>query len=309
VLVEVTARFDELRNIEWGQTLERAGVHVTYGLVGLKTHAKVALVVREDEDGIRTYCHFGTGNYNASTARVYTDVGLLTADPEVGEDAIRLFHYLTGHAPEQRYSAIAVAPRDLRTTLEEIIAREVENRRQGRPAGMVLKMNALDDVGMIRALYGASQAGVKVELIVRGHCRLRPGIPGVSENIRVRSIVGRFLEHDRLYWFDNGGEPEVLIGSADLRRRSLEDRVEVLVNIRDAAQQTRVRRLLDLALSDNRLAWELAADGSSRLLMPPLGGEELSYHDALMKDALAPESGGPAPSDAVQARAAASMTR
>jgi polyphosphate kinase len=148
-----------------------------------------------------------------------------------------------------------------------------------------------------------------VELIVRGLCRLRPGVPGVSENIRVRSIVGRFLEHDRVYWFENGGEPEVLIGSADLRRRSLEDRVEVLVNIRDAAQQTRVRRMLDLALADNRLAWELAADGSSRLLMPPLGGEELSYQDALMKDALSPEPGAPAPSDPAQARAAASMTR
>ena len=309
VLVEVTARFDELRNIEWGQTLERAGVHVTYGLVGLKTHAKVALVVREDEDGIRTYCHFGTGNYNALTARVYTDVGLLTADPEVGEDAIRLFHYLTGHAPEQRYTAIVVAPRDLRTTLEGLIAREVENHRQGRRAGIALKMNALDDVGMVQALYGAAQAGVKVDLIVRGHCRLRPGVPGVSENIHVRSIVGRFLEHDRVYWFENGGQPEVLIGSADLRRRNLEDRVEVLVRIRDAAQQARVRRMLDLALADNRLAWELASDGSYVLLAPPPGGEELSYQDALMRDALAPEPVGPASSDPVQARAATPTTR
>jgi polyphosphate kinase len=286
VLVEVTARFDELRNIEWGQTLERAGVHVTYGLVGLKTHAKVALVVREDEDGIRTYCHLGTGNYNASTARIYTDLGLLTADPEVGEDAIRLFHYLTGHAPEQRYDAILVAPRDLRTELVGMIEREVAHRRDGRRGAMVLKMNALDDVAMIQALYDASRAGVSIDLIVRGHCRLRPGLPGISENIRVRSIVGRFLEHDRIFWFENGGEPEMMIGSADWRRRNLEDRVEVLVHIRDPALRARVRRILDLALADNRLAWELGADGAYRQLTPPPGAEELSYQDALMKDAL-----------------------
>jgi polyphosphate kinase len=305
VLVEVTARFDELRNIEWGQTLERAGVHVTYGLVGLKTHAKVALVVREDEDGIRTYCHLGTGNYNASTARVYTDLGLLTADPEVGEDAIRLFHYLTGHAPEQRYHAIVVAPRDLRPELERMIAREIAHRREGRRAGMVLKMNALDDVGMVQALYRASQAGVPIELIVRGHCRLRPGLPGVSDDIRVRSIVGRFLEHDRIFWFENGGEPDVLIGSADWRRRNLEDRVEVLVRIRDGDLQSRVRRILDLALADNRLAWELAPDGAYRQLVPPPGGEELSYQDALMKEAAAPDASAQGGGEPVQARAVA----
>jgi polyphosphate kinase len=305
----VTARFDELRNIEWGQTLERAGVHVTYGLVGLKTHAKVALVVREDEDGIRTYCHLGTGNYNASTARVYTDLGLLTADPEVGEDAIRLFHYLTGHAPEQRYDAIVVAPRDLRPELEGMIEREIAHHGQGRRARMVLKMNALDDVGMVQALYRASQAGVPIELIVRGHCRLRPGLPGVSDNIRVRSIVGRFLEHDRIFWFDNGGEPEVLIGSADWRRRNLEDRVEVLVRIRDGDLQPRVRRILDLALADNRLAWELGSDGTYRQLVPPPGSEELSYQDALMKDAAAPDPGAQGAGEPVQARAAAPGAR
>ena len=286
VLVEVTARFDELRNIEWGQTLERAGVHVTYGLVGLKTHAKVALVVREEDDGIRTYCHFGTGNYNASTARVYSDLGLFTADPEVGEDAIRLFHYLTGHAPEQRYSSIVVAPRDLRATLEELVAREVAHRREGRAAGMILKMNAIDDVAMVRALYDASRAGVPIELIIRGHTRLRPGLTGLSDNIRLRSIIGPFLEHDRIYWFENAGVPEVLIGSADWRRRNLEERVETLVRIRDPVLQARLRGILALALSDNRLAWELSDDGSYVLRHPEGGEAELSYQEALMQDAV-----------------------
>ena len=291
VLVEVTARFDELRNIEWGQALERAGVHVTYGLVGLKTHAKVALVVREEDDGIRTYCHFGTGNYNASTAHLYSDLGLFTADPEMGEDAIRLFHYLTGHAPEQRYSSIVVAPRDLRATLEKMIDREVEHRREGRGAGMTLKMNAMDDVAMVRALYEASRAGVPVELIIRGHSRLRPGIPGLSDNIRVRSIIGPFLEHDRIYWFENGGAPEVLIGSADWRRRNLEERVETLVRIRDPVLQTRLRRILTLALEDNRLAWELSADGSYSLRHPKEVEAELSYQEALMQDAVKSHAG------------------
>jgi polyphosphate kinase len=289
VLVEVTARFDELRNIEWGQTLERAGAHVTYGLVGLKTHAKVALVVREEEDGIRTYCHFGTGNYNASTARVYTDIGLLTANPDVGEDVVRLFHYLTGHAPEQRYDSIVVAPRDLRPELERLIAREIAHREAGRPAGMRLKMNALDDVGMVQALYAASRAGVTTELIVRGHCRLRPELPGVSDHIHVRSIVGRFLEHDRIYWFENGGDPEVLIGSADWRRRNLEERVEALVRIREPRLRSRLGRALDLALADNRLAWELTGAGGWRLRVPAPGEEELSYQGALMRDGTAPD--------------------
>lgn len=286
VLVEVTARFDELRNIEWGQALERAGVHVTYGLVGLKTHAKVALVVREEDDGIRTYCHFGTGNYNASTARIYSDLGLFTADPEMGEDAIRLFHYLTGHAPEQRYSSIIVAPRDLRATLEELIGREVAHRREGRTAGIILKMNAIDDVAMVRALYAASRAGVPTELIIRGHSRLRPGLAGLSDNIRLRSIIGPFLEHDRIYWFENGGVPEVLIGSADWRRRNLEERVETLVRIRDPVLQARLRGILSLALSDNRLAWELSADGNYVLRHPQGDEGELSYQGALMQDAL-----------------------
>ena len=289
VLVEVTARFDELKNIEWGQTLERAGVHVTYGLVGLKTHAKVILVVREDEDGIRTYCHLGTGNYHVATARVYTDLGLLTAHPEVGEDVVRLFHYLTGHAPEQRYTSLVVAPRDLRRTLESLVQREITHASEGRPAGIMLKMNAMDDVGMIQALYAASRAGVSVDLIVRGHTRLRPGLHGVSDNIRIRSIVGRFLEHDRILWFENGGEPETLIGSSDWRRRNLEDRVETVVHIRDRSLQKRLRRILEAAFADNRLAWDLDSQGSYRLSSPAPGEEVRNFQETLMRDAMEPE--------------------
>lgn len=285
VLVEVTARFDELRNIEWGQTLERAGAHVTYGIVGLKTHAKVTLVVREDEDGIRTYCHVGTGNYHIATARVYTDLGLLTAEPEIGEDVVRLFHYLTGHAPEQRYDAILVAPRDLRPRLQDLIKREIEHRRAGRPAGMTLKMNGLDDLDMVRALYEASSAGVPIDLIVRGHSRLRPGLAGISESIRIRSIVGRFLEHDRIFWFENAGAPEVLIGSADWRRRNLEERVEMVVHIRDRELQGKLRRSLDAALSDNRLAWELEPDGHWRLCVPAADEPVRDCQETLMRDA------------------------
>jgi len=291
VLVEVTARFEELRNIEWGQTLERAGVHVTYGLVGLKTHAKVILVVREDEDRIRTYCHLGTGNYHLATARLYTDLGLLTADPELGEDIVRLFHYLTGHAPEQRYASLVVAPRDLRKTLEGLVEREIGHARAGRPAGIILKMNALDDVGMIRTLYGASRAGVPIDLIVRGHTSLRPGVPGVSSTIRLRSIVGRFLEHDRILLFENGGDPVTLIGSADWRRRNLEERVETVVQIRDRAIQARLRRILDAALTDNRLAWDLDAQGCYRLCTQAPGEEVRDFHEVLMRDAMDPERG------------------
>ena len=291
VLVEVTARFDELRNIEWGQTLERAGVHVTYGLVGLKTHAKVVLVVREEEDGIRTYCHLGTGNYHLATARLYTDLGLITADPELGEDVVRLFHYLTGHAPEQRYASLLVSPRDLRDRLEELVSREIEHVRAGRPAGIILKMNALDDVGMIECLYAASRAGVAVDLIVRGHTRLRPGLAGVSDTIRLRSIIGRFLEHDRIFWFENGGDPDVLIGSADWRRRNLEERVETVVRIRERPLQARLRRILDSALADNRLAWDLQSDGGYWLCMPRDGEPVRDHHESLMRDALDPDHG------------------
>jgi len=289
-LVEVTARFDEQQNIEFGQVLERAGVHVTYGLVGLKTHAKVMLVVRDDEDGIRTYCHIGTGNYHATTARLYTDLGLLTASRDVGYDIVNLFHYLTGHAPEQEYKELIVAPRDMRRTFEELVEREVDHQRRNGNGRMILKMNALDDVGMIRALYHASKEGVQVDLVIRGHTRLRPRLPGVSENIRVVSIIGRFLEHDRIYLFENAGNTEILIGSADWRRRNLEERVEAVVRITDAAHKERLRRMLENALEDRRLAWDLESDGQYRLRVPSPDGEP-DHHRFLMENAMARRSG------------------
>ena len=261
VLVEVTARFDEADNMEWASVLEEAGVNVTYGLVGLKTHAKVALVVREEGDEIRTYCHIGTGNYNSETAQIYADIGILTARPEIGRDAVNLFHYLTGYAPDQQYDELIVAPKYLRPAIMERIQREIAHVEAGGKGRMVMKMNGLDDPQLIRALYAASSAGVEIDLIVRGQCRLRPGIPGFSENIRVRSIVGRFLEHDRIFWWENAGKPEVWIGSADWRRRNLDDRVEVLLPVRDKRLVKRLRKTLRVALRDNQRAWELLPTG------------------------------------------------
>ncbi len=283
VLVEVTARFDEERNIEWARMLEQAGVHVTYGLVGLKTHAKVLLVVRSEGEGIRTYAHVGTGNYHVATARLYTDLGLLTADPQIGLDLVHLFHYLTGHAPEQDYHSLVVAPRDLRRAIEDRLEREIQHVREGGEGRVVFKMNALDDVEMIQCLYEASRAGVQVDLLIRGHCRLRPGLEGWSDNVRVRSILGRFLEHDRVYLFQNGGEHEVLMGSADLRRRNLVERVEVLVPVEDGELRARLRRTLDLALDDNQLSWSLGANGRYTRRNPPEDAERRNYHRDLMQ--------------------------
>jgi polyphosphate kinase len=285
-LVEVTARFDEANNMQWAEILEDAGVHVAYGLVGLKTHTKVTLVVRYEEGRPHTYCHVGTGNYHARTARLYSDLGLLTRDPEIGFDMVNLFHFLTGYAPDQQYSRLVVAPRDMRRVFEERIRREVERQREHGDGRIIAKMNALDDVEIIQDLYRASQAGVQIDLVVRGHCRLRPGLPGISENVRVVSIVGRFLEHDRIYYFRNGGDPEILIGSADWRHRNLAERVEALVPVSDPALQERVIRLLEYALWDNRLSWELAADGSYLQRRPEPGEPEVNYHALLMQDAL-----------------------
>ncbi|MEJ2540323.1 MAG: polyphosphate kinase 1 [Gemmatimonadota bacterium] len=285
VLVEVTARFDEARNIEWGQMLERAGVHVTYGLLGLKTHTKVTLVIRDEDSGIQTYAHVGTGNYHATTARLYTDLGLLTSDPDIGMDLVRLFHYLTGHAPEQHYRSLVVAPRDMRTVFEGLVAREIRIQQAGGVGRIVVKMNAIDDTRMIQSLYRASQAGVGIDLVVRGHTRLRPGVPGISDNIRVISIIGRFLEHDRIFYFENGGDPEILIGSADWRRRNLVERVESVVRIQDPSLKQRVRHILELALEDNRLAWDLMPDGSYRLRWPSEGEEIRNFHRTLMAEA------------------------
>ncbi|MDE2879626.1 polyphosphate kinase 1 [Candidatus Palauibacter soopunensis] len=283
VLVEVTARFDEADNMEWASVLEEAGVNVTYGLVGLKTHAKVALVVREEGDEIRTYCHIGTGNYNSETAQIYADIGILTARPEIGRDAVNLFHYLTGYAPDQQYEELVVAPRDLRRALTARIEREISHVEAGRKGRMIMKMNGLDDPKVIRALYAASAAGVKIDLIVRGQCRLRPEIPGFSENIRVRSIVGRFLEHDRIFWWENDGKPEVWIGSADWRRRNLDDRVEVMLPVRDKRIRKRLRKTLRFALRDNQRAWELQPTGEYVLCERAPGERRIDYQNRMLK--------------------------
>ena len=258
VMVEVQARFDEANNIEWARVLEDAGAHVAFGLPGLKTHAKMALVVRDEGGAPQTYVHIGTGNYNPSTARLYTDLGLFTADAEVGRDVAQLFHVLTGYADRARYTHLLVAPERLRSRFRQLIRREAALGTAGR---IVAKMNALDDPELIAELYEASRAGVRIDLVVRGHCRLRPGLPGVSETIRVRSIVGRFLEHDRIYWFGNGGQPEAFIGSADWQTRNLDDRVEAVVPVRDARHRATLRAILWSCLRDDTLAWTLGPDG------------------------------------------------
>jgi polyphosphate kinase len=233
VLVELKARFDERNNILWARRLETHGIHVVYGFAELKTHAKLCLVVRQESDGVQRYVHTGTGNYNPDTAKVYTDLGLFTADPDIVADVSDIFNYLTGYSNQREFKAMTVAPVQLRNKLTEMIEREAEHARNARPARIVFKVNSITDDQMIRSLYRASQAGVPIDLIVRGICCLRPGIPGISDNIRVRSIVGRFLEHSRIYWFQNGGQEEMVMGSADLMERNLERRVETLAPIRD----------------------------------------------------------------------------
>ncbi len=291
VMVEVKARFDEENNIEWGQLLEKAGVHVTYGLVGLKTHAKTALVVREEEDGLRIYCHLGTGNYHSKTARLYTDVGYLTCRPALGADVVNLFHYLTGYAPEQEYAEIVVAPLYMRDRFIKAIHREVASHRRKGDGRIIAKMNGLDDEEMIQELYRASQAGVQIDLIIRGHCRLRPGLPKYSENIRVMSIIGRFLEHSRIYYFHNGGDPRLFIASADWQRRNLEDRVETAFEVPDPDARQKLIEILELALKDNRLAWDLHENGQYVQRRPAPGEAEYNYQNLLMEIAKERNSG------------------
>jgi len=271
-LVELKARGDEQRNIEWARRLEEAGVHVVYGLVGLKTHTKTCLVVRDDPDGIRRYCHVGTGNYNSTTARLYEDIGLLTADPEIGNDLTHLFNFLTGFSREVEYSTLVIAPQELREHITGLIANEAAHGRAGR---ITAKMNSLVDPKLIEALYAASQAGVEIDLIVRGMVCLRPGVPGLSETIRIRSIVGRYLEHSRIFRFANGsadGSPTWLIGSADWMPRNLDRRVEALVPVTTPALQERLQEILDVNLADDVLAWELLPDATWQQLRGPDGG-------------------------------------
>lgn len=284
VLVEVKARFDEASNMEWGQMLENAGVHVAYGLVGLKTHTKATLIVRQERDGVRTYCHIGTGNYHPKTARLYTDLGLLTCRSELGKDIVNLFHYLTGYAPQQNYEKVLIAPRNMRKTFYDLIQQEIKNQNAFGNGQIIAKMNALDDVGIIRQLYRASQSGVQIDLIIRGHSRLRPGLPNYSENIRIISILGRFLEHDRIYYFHNSGDPLVFIGSADWRNRNLNRRVELITPIEEPELRDRLIGILEDGLSDNRLAWELQATGEYQLRHPDEDENERNFHEMLMKE-------------------------
>jgi polyphosphate kinase len=263
VVVELKARFDEAANIQFATRLEEFGIHVTYGVVGLKTHSKVILVVRQDYNGLRRYAHIGTGNYHPGTARIYVDYGLLTCDVTIGEDLTQLFNYLTtGYMPNRTYRKILPAPTVLKRGLLTRIEREIKLSSAASPGLIQLKMNALEDVEITRALYRASQAGVKVDLIVRDTCRLRPGIPGLSENVRVVSIVGRFLEHGRIFYFRNGGAEDYLIGSADCMKRNLESRVEVVAPVEDPQLRKELRVVLDLQLRPNRCQWEMQADGS-----------------------------------------------
>jgi polyphosphate kinase len=263
VLVELKARFDEESNISWARMLEREGVHVVYGLVGLKTHAKTLLVVRRDEDRVRRYMHLGTGNYNAATARVYEDLGMFTADEEIGADVTDLFNYLTGYSALTSFRKLLVAPLNLRPRLTALIDREIEHAKAGRAAHIIVKCNSLVDEAIIRRFYAASRAGVGVDLIVRGMCSLRPGLPGISENIRVRSIVGRFLEHSRVFCFHNDGAPEVFLGSADVMLRNLDHRVEVVFPVTSRPLVDRIRdRILAPYLADNSRARLMNPDGT-----------------------------------------------
>lgn len=290
VLLELKARFDEESNMEWARALEREGVHVIYGLLGLKTHSKIALVVREENDRIRRYVHLSTGNYNVGTAQVYTDIGLFTCDPDFGADASDLFNYLTGYSERTEYRQLIVAPIRLRQQLEHLVRREIEHQKAGRGGRIILKMNSLADKQMELLLYDASKAGVEIDLIVRGICCLRPGVPGVSETIRVRSIVGRFLEHSRIYWFQNGGEDEVYLGSPDIMTRNLDHRVEVAFPVRDPKHVRYLRDdVLQLLLDCNVKARRMNRDGSySRVeASEPINAQErlLARHAAKKPDA------------------------
>ncbi len=278
VLVEIKARFDEEANIRWARKLEQSGCHVVYGLVGLKTHCKLAMVVRDEPDGIRRYTHIGTGNYNPKTSRMYEDLGLLTTDELIGEDVAHLFNNLSGWSRNASYGQLMVAPDSVRTGLVERIDREIEHHRAGRPARIRMKMNSLVDEAIMDQLYLASQQGLPVQLVTRAICALRPGVPGLSETIEVRSILGRFLEHSRVFWFDNGGEPEAWIGSADMMHRNLDRRVEVLVRLPEAALVEEVGEMLDLAFWHDTSAWELRSDGDW-----VRNGGKVSYQEALIE--------------------------
>jgi len=261
-LVELKARFDEDNNIQWAKQLEQSGVHVVYGVIGLKTHTKIALVIRKEKNRLRTYFHIGTGNYNSKTSKTYTDIGLISCQPEIGQDLIELFNYLTGFAKQQSYRKLLVAPVTLRNGIEKLIKREIKYAKNGLQAKIIAKMNSLVDPQIIKLLYEASQEGVKIELIIRGMCCLYPQKENLSENIKVTSIIGRFLEHSRIFWFNNDGDSEVFIGSADWMRRNLDRRVEAVTPIQDIKIKKEIKHLLDSYLEENRDSWNMQSDGS-----------------------------------------------
>jgi polyphosphate kinase len=282
-VVEIKARFDEEANIEWARKLEEAGVHVVYGLVGLKTHSKLSMVIREEGDELRRYVHIGTGNYNPKTARNYEDIGLLTTDPVIASDVATLFNVLSGYAVGADYQNLMVAPDGVRNGLIEYIDREIQNHEQGLPSGIQMKCNAIVDEAVIDALYRASNSGVHIELFVRGICSLMPGVAGLSENITVISILGRFLEHSRIYRFVNGGEPVTLMGSADIMHRNLDRRVEALVKLQDQKHCNYIEKLLRVAFSDDVNHWKLLPDGTWQFIQGKAEREVLrDYQERLM---------------------------
>ena len=281
-VIEIRARFDEQANVRWARKLEAAGVHVVYGLMGLKTHAKLSLVIRDEANGLRRYCHLGTGNYNPKTARAYEDLGILSADPELTEDLTKLFNQLSGFAPQSTYSRLLVAPSTLRSGIFERIDREIENQKAGKPAGIQLKLNSILDEGFVEKIYQASQAGVKIDLLVRGICAVQPGIKGISENITVKSVLGRFLEHSRIFHFVNGGNNEYWIGSADLMGRNLDRRVESLVRIDKKEHQHRLQEILDLGLSPDSSSWQLSGTDWVRVSKNSKGQALLDVHSAFI---------------------------
>ena len=284
VVVELKAQFDEAANIRWANRLEEAGIHVTYGVLGLKTHSKVILVVRRDFSGLRRYAHIGTGNYHAGTARLYSDLGILTCDPVIGEDLTELFNYLTtGYVPKRNYRKLLPAPKVLKPALLAKIERETVHAKAGKPTLIQFKMNALEDRDVTAALYRAAQAGVKVDLIVRDTCRLRPGVAGLSDSVRVISVVGRFLEHTRIFHFLNGGNEEYFIGSADCMKRNLEDRVEVVTPVEAPDLQRELQQILDVQLNDRRSAWEMQSDGSYVQRMPGEGEDPRGSQQILIE--------------------------
>ena len=281
-VIEIRARFDEQANVRWARKLEAAGVHVVYGLMGLKTHAKLSLVIRDEPNGLRRYCHMGTGNYNPKTARIYEDLGILSADPELTEDLTKLFNQLSGFAPQSTYSRLLVAPSTLRSGITERIDREIKNHKAGKASGIQLKLNSILDEGFVAKLYEASQAGVKIELLVRGICAVQPGIKGISETITVKSVLGRFLEHSRIFHFTNAGDHEYWIGSADLMGRNLDRRVESLVRIDKKEHQHRLQEILDLGLSADSSSWQLSGIDWVRVSKNNKGEGLLDVHSAFI---------------------------